>query len=294
MGATNLARDMSILNRKNFPQTSAKGVPLVYHTRCTLHGPINTDADGSTRFIIQTVPQNWVYRNGAVKLHAAREAMYRKNGVKKSERGPYDHTVRYGWDTSDTSDGGTGVWAAPIYFRASTEYSLVEGTWDTTEVVDNSGNVHNVYLYNDDPSADNMDEESGGSGNVSLPQLYLNSRSLVLEDQSDQDDTFPAKFSLLKELFTPTNDGSDELRDVVDDQQDNPPYDRDSLTASCTKLVTASTGHLGLQYGNSSYSFSMDVPFGIFAGISKILDASVGSSSIYLEVEVLGTSEMQG
>jgi len=293
LGVINLARDLSMVNRKNFTQTTKKGVPLVYHCRLTVQAPVSTDSNMSTVFIGKTVPQNWVYRNAAVKLHAAREKMYRKNGVSRKERGTYDSTIRYGWDVSDSSDGSVSMWQPPFeYDTAMTPVEMAEGTWDTTELVDNAGNVHNVYLWVDDPAGDLLNEESGGAGDVALAQLYLNSRQVVLEDQSDQDDTFPAKFSLIKDLFQSQNAGADEVRDVADDQQDNPPYDRDSLTAACTRLVTPVQARLGSNFGDSIMTFDMDIPFGLAQFYGQIKDGS--ASSINWWIQVLGTSEMQG
>jgi len=294
LGTVNLCRDLSMINRKNFTHTNSKGVPLVYHCRVTVQAPISSDTDQSTWFVAKVVPQNWVYRNAAVKLHAARERMYSKNSVTKKERGAYDKTIRYGWDIADSSDGAVTMWQHPYNVESSlTNEDMSEGTWDTTELVDNAGNIHNLYLWVDDPAGDLMNEQSGGSGNVSLAQLYLNSRQLPLEDASDQDDDFPANFSLIKDMFAAPSVSSDEVRTVADDQQDNPPYDRDSLTAACTKLVAPIRARLGSQFGTSTRTFDLDVPFGIadFYGIVK----DAGSAGVmYWDIEVLGVSEMQG
>ena len=124
----NLARDLSQVNRKNMHMTSPKGVPLVYHCRLTAYRNFNTDAPNSVMTTqVLTAQSNYVTRNAAVKLHAAREAMFRNAGIKKSDRGRYDHTIRYGWDAAGDS------YAFPLLSAdGGSNYFSNIGEWDET------------------------------------------------------------------------------------------------------------------------------------------------------------------
>ena len=295
IGTVNLCRDLSLLNRKNFEHTNRKGVPLVYHTKITAYRNGGTDVDLEQQMTCFTVPNNWVYRNAAVKLHKAREKFYRKNGITKKDRGRYDHTIRYGWDNTDTSDGTDG-WLDPIGW-AGDEL----GTWDTTELFLSNGNEIRPVLHGG--IADQLeDTHAAASGNRMLATMYLQSRNLIRQDDSDAtdmegdgaEDEFPGEFSVIQDLFDNLVDTADEVRESVDTSQDNPPYDIDDLTEDSTyiALVDAARFATGMQSGTKDVCY-VDIPFGIaeFKGLSK--NGSTGTDWDF-QIEVLGTSEMQG
>ena len=296
LGTLNLCRDLSLTNRKNHEHTTRKGVPLVYHTKVTVYRTQSTDTDEEQKLFFYTVPQNWVYRNAAVKLHYAREAMMRNNGITKSERGRYDHTIRYGWDNTDMTDGHDG-WLDPVDWDGN---AYVQGTWDTTELFLADGTEIGVTLHGG--IADNLEDTSDASGQRSLASMYLQSRNLIREDDSDDtdlegdgaEDEFPAEFSIIRQLFGGNEPARDDVLESVQTSQDNPPYDVDDLTEDASFISPVEQGRsiTGLQ-SNVKDVLYLDVPFGIMDLKGIIANASA-SRVIDFQVEVLGVSEMQG
>ena len=199
-----------------------------------------------------TVPQNWVYRNAAVKLHYAREAMYRNNGVTKADRGRYDHTIRYGWGDTDSSDGTVSHWLAPVD-KDGNDMDL--GTWDTTELFMETGTQIQPVLWGG--LDDNLEDTSDAAGNRSLASMYLQSRNLIREDDSDDtnlegdgaEDEFPGEHSIIRALFRGYEPAYDEVIESAQSSQDHPPYDADDISETASfiepilqaKTVTAHT-----------------------------------------------------
>jgi hypothetical protein len=299
-GAVNLCRDLSLINRKNHEHTTRKGVPLVYHTKVTVYRTGSTDVDETQELRFRCVPKNWVYRNAAVKLHAAREAMMKKNGITKKERGRYDHTIRYGWDNTDSSEGASSGWLSPCDENYDAFSSDKLGTWDTTELHLSNGSEIRPTLWGG--IADGLeDTHVAAAGNRSLALMYLQSRQLIRQDDGDDTDIegdgaeseFPAEFSVIRDLFNVAIDSSDEVRESVATSQDNPPYDTDdiSTTASFVEIIEVGKSQCGLQSFVKDTLY-LDVPFGIM-DIKGIVNQG-SARAIKLQIEVLGVSEMQG
>jgi len=292
-GSVNLCKDLSFVNRKNHHQTTSKGVPLVYRVALTLYtskldgqsysAPLASD--GYTVMKLVTVPNTWVHRNAAVKLHAGREAMFRNAGVKKSQRGRYDKTIRYMWDEQNS------VWLAP---KDGYGASLTGGSWETS-IIAAQGDASMTIAVLGNSSAD---EESAVSfTHISLPEAYLSSRRQILADDQDVTDQ-PAKFSVMNALFLPVGstaiDTIDDIRDIARDNQDEPPYDLDE-GGDCTEGVEAARAHTGPASGSSSTVY-FDAPFGMFEVYSQHWDAAdtgVTSGNAFT-VRVLDTYPMKG
>ena len=298
VGVLNIPRDQANVNRKNCHHTTKKGVPLVYHTKITVYRANSTDTDELQILKFYTVPQNWVYRNAAVKLHAAREFMFKKNNVSKSERGRYAHTIRYAFDGTDTSDGYSDNWISMVDKDGS---AMNYGTWDTTELILNSGIEVRPSLWNG--IADQLEDTELNAGNHSLATMYLQSRRLIREDDQDMtnlegdgaESEFPAQFSIINDLFTHYSPQQDEVREVADDEQDNPPYDADDLTndAPFIGLIEAGKTMTGLTSMIKDVIY-VDIPFGLCRVDGIVQNISSGTRALDFQVEVLGVSEMQG
>lgn len=297
-GTVNLCRDLSLVNRKNHEHTTRKGVPLVYHTKITVYRSSQTDTDEEQKLFFYCTPKNWVYRNAAVKLHHAREAMMRNNSVTKKDRGRYDHTIRYGWDNTDTSDGADG-WLDPVDHEGN---AYVLGSWDTTEVFTGTGLEIRPVLWGG--ASDNLeDTTSPAAGNYSLASMYLQSRNLIRTDDSDDtdlegdgaEDEFPGEHSIIRQLFGGYEPAQDEVIESVQTSQDNPPYDADDLTTDASFIAPIEQARTvtGLQSLLKDVVY-IDVPFGIL-DISGILKNVSGVTRVLdFQIEVLGASEMQG
>ena len=294
-GTVNLCRDLSLTNRKNHEHTTRKGVPLVYHTKVTVYRSGGTDVDEEQKLFFYTVPQNWVYRNAAVKLHYAREAMMRNNGISKADRGRYDHTIRYGWDNGSSTDG-TDIWIDPVDWNGNV---YAQGTWDTTELFLANGTEIGVTLHGG--IADNLEDTADAGGMRSLASMYLQSRNLIREDDSDDtnlegdgaEDEFPGEFSIIRQLFGGNEPARDEVLESVQSSQDNPPYDVDDLTEDASFICPVEQGRsiTGLQSHVKDVLY-LDVPFGIMD--VKGIISNGQNRVIDFQIEVLGASEMQG
>lgn len=280
----NLARDLSAANRKNFEQTTRKGVPLVYHCKLTVYRDFVTDRIGiQNTAIIGTAPKNWVFRNGAVKLHAGREAMFRNAGIKKSDRGRYDKTIRYAWNAHNQT------WVTPIFVDGVSTFTDF-GEWDLSKVAIDQDTELVPALF-----GAVLDESAASSGdNFNMPNAYLNSRRKI-----DLDDLpaghGAADHSILRSMFNVEDATDDELQVIADDNQDLPPYNQDSHMGSFSSMAFSEAAITG-NYGAPKDAIYFDAPFGIFQiGMAKTTDTAGDlSGDISYHVEVLGISEMQG
>ena len=282
----NLARDLSQVNRKNMHMTTAKGVPLVYHCRLTAYRNFATDAANSVMTTqVATAQSNYVTRNAAVKLHAAREAMFRNAGIKKSDRGRYDRTIRYGWDAAGDSyafpnlsdDGG------------STFYSSV-GEWDESKIaIDEDTSLYPVLFG---PQANENGAISADTFN--LTNAYLNSRRKLDEDDLDAGDG-AADHSIIRSMFNVEDATDDELQVIADDNQDEPPYDQDAAAGAFTSQSLSEIAFTG-DWSKPSAVLEFDAPFGLAEiFMAKMTDSAKNlSGDTTYSIEVLGISEMQG
>ena len=281
----NIPKDLSLINRKNHDHTNKDGVPLVYHVKCTVYSPSYAgDADRRDVIRFLAVPQNWVYRNAAVKLHAAREKMFAKNGITKKERGRYSRTIRYQWDQAEN-------WQVPLQPDTRVAYLGGElGTWDTTNLILSSGGSVDANLWQRE--AVSLTDEDTTLGEVPLAVGYLTSRQVIREDNQDAD-TIPAKQSMIVDLFDMGNSSDNAaIRDLAQGEQDNPPYDADALQG--TFYNPCEVGRVVLSQGTATMTeIYMDIPFGI-AGIEAQSELGATTTDLEFAIEVLGVSEMQG
>ena len=296
-----LPKDLSIVNRRGYASTTRKGVPLVFRVAATVF-PTGLDGSGyvtsvssdvKTTIKFQGCQNNWVMKNAAVKFHAAKEAMLRKAGVRKSQRGAYDHEIRYGFSANDTfADTVDGDGAA-----------FAGGTWDLSQLVspDDSAYVPTLVGSGDDEDAD----EFAGSI-LQIGHSYLMSRASAPEDSNDEREG-PATHSVLNAMLGPDLADSDTDDNVVYaalNYQDNPPYDRmDVASGDVDNDITepVELGRLNLYPQGSGGSIPMttvlDVPFGIMRVLMAHRDPGDNSGitdDLCLGLEVLDIFEMQG
>lgn len=280
----NLARDLSAANRKGFEQTTRKGVPLVYHCKLTVYRNMTTDRPNTLLTAGPvTCQQNWVTRNAAVKLHAAREAMFRNAGIRKGDRGRYDKTIRYAWNAHDQT------WELPIFADGSATYTDV-GEWDLSKIAidQDTALVPTVMGAVFDETA----ASTGDSFNVQ--NAYLNSRRKILEDDLDAGDG-AADHSIIRSMFNVEDATDDELQVIADDNQDKPPYDHDGDNGTFTSAAVGELAVCG-NHGSPKDVVHFDAPFGLAAILFLKTGDSAGnlSADVAFQIEVLGISEMQG
>ncbi len=302
-----LPKDLSILNRRGYASTTRRGVPLVYRVRATVYptgidgSGYNVTASGDVRTTVKFLgcQNNWVLRNAAVKLHAAREKWLKATGVPKKLRGAYSHEVRYCYDAAADS------FAAPVDGLGA---AFAGGTWDITTFADDLDNSYAVKLV-----GSSSDESSGTTGTeFSLPGLYLNSRGNQFTDTNVEADDTPARYSHLQFMLGEL--AVDEQMDVamanIQSEQDNPPYDTwavDDTDNDITeevelgRLCLTPSGSIDTNSaavtGSGPQSMIFDVPFGIMRVLMSHQDAGNNSGvtdDLALGIEILKISEMQG
>lgn len=284
IGELNLPRDLAAINRHNVTHTSSKGVPYVYRCAVTIAPNVsvadknqifNEDPNLVQVLSVATVPQTWVARNAGVKMHFARENMFKQQGVRKKERGSYSKTIRYTWDANPdtylTPKTGVGTLA---------DYNM--GTWDYTALKQDDGSLTHIQLM----SADG------------LLSMYLDSRKQISSDSNSDDDNTnqPADDSLIRRLLSPTlgiSSQDDEITALARDEQDNPPYQLNNDGDAIAPVEQARL-FIGSQSGITSTAV-VDIPYGIcsFEAINAYTDAgSTSTVGFNIKVEVLAIYEM--
>lgn len=284
----NLPRDLATVNRHNVTHTTNKGVPLVYRCAVTIHPTVSHGVDGEDNWnnvlfgdnqLIQqcdlaTIPNTWVTRNAIVKTHAARENMFKMQGVKKSERGAYSRTLRMGM-------AGTQFLTPQKYdVQAGSDFDV--SGWDYTSLKQDDADLSLTHV-------------TGDSG---LLSLYLDSRKQISADSnSDSDSTNqPVDNNILRKLLSPTlgvSSRDDDVTALARDEADNPPYSLDN-NGDHTDAILCGTLSIGQQVAFSSTKI-IDIPLGLLrCGVRNVfVDAGSNIETGFdISVEVLGVYEM--
>lgn len=298
-GNLNLPKDLSILNRRGYASTTRKGVPLVYQCKIDfyLHNEDGQVQDGTAFggdmqavLKVDGCQNNWVMRNAAVKWHAARENMFKRANVPKSQRGAYAHEIRYNYDSNNDT------WLVPIDGDGD---AFTGGTWDVSTIVtaqDADLQLKLVGLA--------LDEESTASATaLQIGHSYLMSRQQVHSDSNVEASEGPADLSILRGLLAddePSGTRIDDISAEARDAQDNPPYELVDISASgdvnhdITEPVELGRAVAG--FGNAYGSTIVEIPFGLADLKAKVDQAAAFSMtpSGLVCVEVLDIYEMQG
>lgn len=296
-GHLNLPKDLSALNRRGYGSTDNKGVPWVFRTKFDffLHdedgakGPPSVLDNLMVTLKITGTQNTWVMKNAAVKFHAARNAMWKKAGVKKGDLGAYAGAIRYNFDAASDS------WLTPIDGNGD---AFVGGTWDISELYtesDSSG--FQLALV-----GTGINESTSNTGTVvSIGHSYLASRATVPGDSNLESSATPADFSILNELLRPvsTSGVDDDIIDDAQDAQDNPPYDQ--FIPSDTNNDVTETVELGRCLSSTQAAVGscvVDIPFGI-CDLTARAYTSESTSGVdecrgLVRAEVLSIYPMQG
>lgn len=297
-GDLNLPKDLSLMNRRGYASTTRKGVPLVYQCKVDFYlhdedgqGPSTAlNADLQATLKIDGCQNNWTMRNAAVKYHAALENMYKRAGVKKSERGAYAHEIRYNYDSnSDT-------WLVPIDGDGD---AFTGGTWDVTKFVTEGDAELQLKLV-----GVGLDEETTDSASaLQIGHSFLMSRANVAADTNIHAEEGPADQSILNMLLSPSEldpSTTDNIRSEARFTGDNPPYeivdisDSGDVNHDITEPVELGRAIAG--FGNAYGSTIVEIPFGLAKMRATVFDAAdtnVTPSGLVC-VEVLDIYEMQG
>ncbi len=295
-------RDLAFLNRKNMHMTTKKGVPYLFGFNVMAYGSTidmtstNPDdalsADNISNATVTMrfyAPINsWVHRNASVKTHVAREKMFRDALVSKSDRGAYSQTIRYCLEANDED------YLMPV--STTSRSAITGGTWDHTQLI-YPGDSNGAYLkltgtHNDEETTTTFTE-------LSLPQLYFQSRVKIEDDSNETASGFPADTSILNKMLSGNyKDTIDEVTVLARDEQDNPPYSRGY--GDVTDLVEV--GRLQFNpYTAGGAGCYIEIPFGVCKVQTQILDYSDSGSgvetdnadiSVDLSMELVSITEM--
>lgn len=294
-GYLNLPMALSIVNRRGYASTTDNGTPLIFRCKVDLFLQdedgfgLNTavGSDFMTTLKIDGVQNNWTVLRAAKKFHSARNAMWKKAGVKRKDLGTYaKDAIRYNYE------GPNDNWLMPIDGNGD---ALTGGTWDASELItesDSSGFKLKIV-------GTGVDETAGNTATaVNIAHSYLSARAHRPMDSNLESSESPTKFSILNELLRPvaTSAVDDNIVEDAQGQGDNPPYeiDVDNTDSDITEPVELGRAVAGL--GNSYGSVIVDIPF----GLSKMrlthydsADTDVSSGALIC-VEVLDIFEMEG
>lgn len=298
-----LPKDLSIVNRRGYASTTRKGVPLVFKVAATVY-PSGLDGSGYVTSVSSDVKttvkflgcqNNWVYRNAAVKWHAARENMFKRAGIKKSERGAYSHEIRYNWEGASTS------WSSPVDGDGN---AFTGGTWDASTIVTVADVEAALKL-----TGIGLDEESTAAATaINIAHSFLMSRQQPHSDSNVTAEEGPADFSILRGLLAddePSTVRIDDITVEARDAQDNPPYELIDLSDSgdVNHDITESVelGRVVMLPQGSGASLPqtviLDIPFGIMQVSMAHRDPGDNSGvtdDLAIGLQVLDIYEMTG
>lgn len=292
VGHINVFKDLSILNRRGYAQTTKKGVPFVVQAKVDWYlqddlgtGPATAPgSDLQATMKMTGVQNNWVIKNAAVKWHAALQAMRKKAGVTKSMVGTYAHEIRYNYDVADDT------WLNSIDGDGN---AFTGGTWDVTRFADAQDASYQLKLVGSAVS----EEVSTGVSVLQLGTSYLASRRQPDTDSNEGIDESPALFSHLNDLLAPNEDGrSDEVIAFTRDDGDNVPYDEYTGETDPDISEAVELGRAVAGFGNAYGSTIMEIPFGLADLRAQAHDAASTNTTFngLIALEVLDIYEMQG
>lgn len=309
-GYVNIPKDLSIVNRRGYASTSRKGTPYVYRCKFTLFAQqldgtgyatvtdfTDNDGDGfePTRNLYTTakllgVQNNWVMKNAAEKFHEARENMFKRDGMKKSDRGTYSHEIRYNFDSNSQT------WISPVDGDGA---AFTGGTWDLSELVTSADVAVALKL-----TGIGLDEDTANTATaLNIGHSYLMSRRSQELDTNTGVEEGPANLSILRSLLADSEPNSlrvDNINVLVAGEQDNPPYEvldlSDSGDVNHDITEAVELGRLISQAGAPISEVIIDVPFGIFEVQAQHFDAGDTNitSPVCYALEVIDIFEMQG
>lgn len=300
-GNLNLCRDLSVLNRRSYAMTDNKGVPWVFRCRVSTY-PQDEDgfglnaavgSDFATTLKIDGCQNNWVFKNAAVKWHAALQSMRKEAGIKRSDLGAYAHQIRYALDNvSDT-------WLMPIDGDGD---AFTGGDWDYTHFTSYADQDFGLTLTG---TATEEETQAALPGHQNMAYSYLLSRAQPLADSNEHISETPGDYSILRTMLSGSafEDMSTRVHDAREDaetQGDSPPYelididDSGDINHDITESVELGRCVTGI--ANGMGQVIVDIPFGLCELRATHYDAAdtAITTDFMTCVEVLDIYPMQG
>jgi len=227
-----LAQCMTVINKKQYHQTTSKGVPLCYAYT------IQSISQGED-FPILTLPKTWVVRNAVVKLAAGWKKQMKDAGFRLKDLSPYGRRLRIAFNddavaavTGNAADfiephnqvsGSTDGNLSPVF----TPYETTAGT----TVNYNNASEYTMIVVPATAGADPLEMaacmlSSGTAATLTHFRAvgqYLRSRNVMREDQSPDDSSLDPENFLVR-LFSGAQPETDEIITEAQEFQEVRPY----------------------------------------------------------------------
>ena len=227
-----LAQALTVINKKQYHQTSSKGVPLCYaYTIQSIH----QDAP----FPILTLPRTWVVRNSVTKLHAGWKKQMKDAGFRLKDLSPYGRRLRIAFtDTAVDTNGIADDYIEPYNQQSYStdgnlsavfqEYTTPDGTdvdygtaSEVTTIVVPSDTEGNAPM--ELPACMLSSTAGATTTRFRVVGQYLRSRNVMREDQTPEESSLdPSNFMV--RLFSGAQPETDEILTEAQEFQEVRPY----------------------------------------------------------------------
>lgn len=311
MGVLNVPYALGTTNYKSYQQTTTEGVPLIY--RCLISHPIHDDAGGAITVASGTldgdfashlefhgVQNAWPVKNAAVKWHAARKAMWKSTGIRRSDLGSYTDAVRYFLGDPTPNQTVESTYLAPLCGDGSdvSVRAYTGGTWDQSQFSHDNDIQFNLKLLGDFLNEDT----SQSTTYLNAIGSYLQSRINQREDTNLESSVNPAEASMLEAVFQLDRGAPEavmeQVTQEVQGQGDNPPYETFTNPSDTGHDLSEPVflGRVTSSTGSSTGSAVVDIPFGmaLVRGRATHNTNNINDYHALFDVKVLNIYEMQG
>ena len=227
-----ISQALTTVNKKQYHQTSSKGVPLCYaFTLQVIH------SDGSMPVL--TLPRTWVVRNSVVKLAAGWKKQLKDAGFRMKDLSPYGRRLRLGFDDNAVASDGTAANFIQPYHQKSISSDGVPVP--VFETYDSPGVDDITYQMAAEVTTIVVPSDTEGSAPMEMPAVvlsastgvvtdifravgqYLRSRNVMREDQAPADSSLDPSNYLVR-LFSGAQPETDEIITEAQDFQEVRPY----------------------------------------------------------------------
>ncbi len=309
------AAELSVINRLNHHQVNAKGEALIYDILITATPSLPYKVDGGTGNLEQeqldiqtlTCPNTWQTRNAVKAIHRSREDLRKASGISKHSIGKYAKTLRLNMDdtmrgigynrsVSDCLDNQQRIYAHDDMLTAAVYNG---GVWDYTQL------TSVVYDQPTGPEtqADAFSVNVCGGHNGTTPGPYVSIGALLAYNQRRQtvfdsatataggDTQFVVDDSPLFRIVD--KDVAEDLyTDITYGEQDNPPYERNTLASSDSMIPSVvDLARFSNQNGLTSQSWRVQAPLGLV--LLEIGGTNSANITTDFEFEVMATYPME-
>jgi len=308
-----MAAELSKVDRKNHKQVSDDGKALVYDLLIKVATPQggNTGNNGILEVQSFTAPLNWQTRNSVKMAHELRKDLRKEAGVVKGAIGRYAKNLRcnlidsmeslpYAIPAAVSSDTSQRMYAVSTLgttaLGTNTKF-FPGGVWDYSQlsVFDEDpigGGASTAYNFNLVVCGAHT-----GAGTTASPwtsvatiQAY-NERRQTVQDDSTLTPGGDTQFVENNSPFfrVPETDVSETAYVAITlDEQDNPPYDRETGATDGSQLLQP-CDFFTLPDQVTEHSFRIQAPLGL---VQFAINNSIAQAKLSFDIECLGTYEM--